>query len=373
MQIKYMNFSNVTSWTINEGSVIRVTDSLNRVIWEKPSTMQSTYFFVENPNDADLTMQFKRNHNYNDQTDTNPAHNPKFNVYKSTNLTAWNRITDNISATGNTFTVPANSRVYIKAVTEGYAGYDSDCQRDIWTVLNSVWDGGSTPRYFNVGGNIMSLLFGDNFRTATWYNNTNAFINFFYHSLVVDAGNLYMADANNSTYFGVFEKMFQAATSLVTPPQLPATTLGEYCYNKMFMHCTSLTTLPSNLLPATTLVTNCYANMFNDCTYLTTAPALPATTLADYCYENMFYGCQRLTTAPTLPATTLATGSYKQMFYGCYVLNNVTSYAQQVTTSKLDNWLYGTNATGDFYNLGGATYSTGASGIPSGWTVHNTL
>ena len=29
---------------------------------------------------------------------------------------------------------------------------------------------------------------------------------------------------------------------------------------------------------------NCYTNMFDNCTSLTTAPELPATTLADYCY-----------------------------------------------------------------------------------------
>jgi hypothetical protein len=34
--------------------------------------------------------------------------------------------------------------------------------------------------------------------------------------------------------------------------------------------------------------------MFNGCTSLTTAPELPATTLADYCYIYMFRGCSKL-------------------------------------------------------------------------------
>lgn len=29
--------------------------------------------------------------------------------------------------------------------------------------------------------------------------------------------------------------------------------------------------------------------------------------------------------------------------------------------------------TGDFYNLGGATYTSGDSGIPTGWTEHTLL
>ena len=32
----------------------------------------------------------------------------------------------------------------------------------------------------------------------------------------------------------------------------------------------------------------CYFNLFYSCTSLTTAPELPATTLADFCYSNMF-------------------------------------------------------------------------------------
>ena len=39
----------------------------------------------------------------------------------------------------------------------------------------------------------------------------------------------------------------------------------------------------------------------------------------------------------------------------------------------MKDWLNGVSATGDFYNLGGATYTTGTSGIPSGWTVHTSL
>ena len=39
-----------------------------------------------------------------------------------------------------------------------------------------------------------------------------------------------------------------------------------------------------------TLTGYCYYSMFMDCTSLTTAPELPATTLADYCYNGTFLG-----------------------------------------------------------------------------------
>ena len=45
--------------------------------------------------------------------------------------------------------------------------------------------------------------------------------------------------------------------------------------------------------------------LFYGCKSLTQAPELPATTLADYCYLQMFNGCTSLTQAPELPATNL--------------------------------------------------------------------
>ena len=101
----------------------------------------------------------------------------------------------------------------------------------------------------------------------------------------------------------------------------------------------------SNLILPNNTTNGCYNMMFADCTSLTTAPVLPATTLVERCYNGMFRDCSRL--------------------------NSVTSYAQDISASNcLGNWLNGVSATGDFYNMGGATYTSGASGIPTGWTVH---
>ena len=77
--------------------------------------------------------------------------------------------------------------------------------------------------------------------------------------------------------------------TLTQAPELPATTLGESCYESMFSGCMSLTQAP--VLPATTLATSWYKNMFADCYSITTAPELPATTLAENCYYNMFNSC----------------------------------------------------------------------------------
>ncbi len=169
---------------------------------------------------------------------------------------------------------------------------------------------------------------------------------------------------------GCYASMFYGCTSLVNPPVLPATTLREYCYDNMFSGCTALTTIPN--IPATTLAPWCCQAMFGDCTSLTSI-TLPNKTLAEGCYVAMFYGCTSLTTA-TLQPTTLEDYCYNTMFSGCTSLNNVTTYATDISAQDcLADWMEDVSATGDFYNLGGATYPTGTSGIPSGWTEHTSL
>ena len=60
-----------------------------------------------------------------------------------------------------------------------------------------------------------------------------------------------------------FYELFQSCKTLVTPPELPATTLTDNCYNYMFAYCSKLNKLP--ILPATTLRTQCYYSMFTSC------------------------------------------------------------------------------------------------------------
>ena len=120
-----------------------------------------------------------------------------------------------------------------------------------------------------------------------------------------------------------YQYMFRGCTSLISAPELPATTLAKNCYKNMFQGCTSLISAPE--LPATTLTNNCYKNMFQGCASLISAPELPATTLADFCYQNMFRDCTSLISAPELPATTLADFCYYRMFNGCYALKLSTT------------------------------------------------
>ena len=172
----------------------------------------------------------------------------------------------------------------------------------------------STGR-FNVYGNIMSLLYGDDFDDQTSLSGKSyAFRSIFNAcSKILNISNLILPATTLEHY--CYAYMFSGCTGITSTPELPATTLSTYCYIGMFNGCTGITTAPE--LPATILENFCYSYMFSGCINLATAPELPATEMYQYCYQDMFSGCSSLTTVPELPATTLNRCCYQDMFYGC--------------------------------------------------------
>lgn len=183
-------------------------------------------------------------------------------------------------------------------------------------------------------GNIMSLLNRDFSTPLTTY----AFFALFEGcTSLLSAPELPATTMEKGCYFGMFSEcteltsapelsakalayncygmMFKGCSALTSAPELPATEMKSYCYNSMFANCTKLTSAPE--LPAKRLDSNCYQHMFEGCTSLTSAPELPATYLVTECYHSMFNGCTSLASAPILPATTLDWGCYSEMFQGC--------------------------------------------------------
>jgi len=244
---------------------------------------------------------------------------------------------------GNTINVSVKNgdKVQWKGINNVFNYHDESTEDETYGCFTS-------DCHVDVEGNIMSLLYGNNFANKTSLEGREgAFAGLFSY----DYG---------STFLQIV-----SAENLV----LPATTLAFACYGGMFNGCTSLTTAPE--LPATALASNCYSNMFNGCTSLTTAPELPATTLANRCYTLMFAGCTSLTTAPELPATTLANSCYGFMFEGCSSLNYIKAmFTTTPDISYTHSWVQGVASTGIFVKNSAATWSvSGSNGIPTGWTV----
>lgn len=118
----------------------------------------------------------------------------------------------------------------------------------------------------------------------------------------------------------------------------------DWAFATLFMGCNGITSAENLILPATTLVNGCYIYMFNYCLNLTTAPELPATTLVDYCYRSMFESSKKL--------------------------NYVKCLATNISASNCTtNWLNDVASAGTFVRDCNTQWSSGNSGIPSGWTV----
>ena len=262
----------------------------------------------------------------------------------------WNSL-----AMNQTVAIEANKKVLFKA--EGLTIID--------TGIGTIKYSGN----FNVYGNVMSLVYGDNFVGQEAISNFQFRCLFINNVALLSAENLILPATTLTDY--CYSNMFEGCTNLTTAPQLPATTLANHCYDSMFWNCSNLTTVP--YLPVTTLASYCYANMFQGCTSLTTTPELPATTLADYCYNDMFGGCTSLTTAPELPATTLAGGCYEYMFYGCTNLSSITCLATDISATDCTTyWVLSVGSSGTFVkNAAMNDWTIGYKGIPSGWTIEN--
>ena len=319
------------------------------------------------------------------------AHDANFTKTVSISIdngTTWTSKTSSTSGT-TLATLSTGDKLLIKGTNDTYAYYD----HSNYTYGESHFT--STGNY-EVCGNIMSLIYGDNFIGATSFPNNSSynFFDLFYDSTyLISAKNLILAAT--ALIESCYSSMFYACSSLIEAPELPATTLAHWCYNDMFDSCTSLTTAPE--LPATTLAEGCYSYMFCDCTSLINAPKLPVTTLVEECYYGMFYGCTSLTTAPELPATTLAdscyiymfTGCaslvnapelpaatlvfecYYGMFMGCTSLNYIKCLATDISANScLTNWVQDVAATGTFVESDNmSSWTTGMSGVPSGWVL----
>ena len=159
-----------------------------------------------------------------------------------------------VDNTEQTITIPVTSgeNVYLKGVAMTWCNADEEYGASIDSSAN-----------INVSGNIMSLLYEDNFEDKTVFpdNSQHTFNLLFYNN-----------------------KHLCSAEKLI----LPATTLAAGCYRFMFDMCTSLTTAPA--LPATKLVEYCYLGMFNGCTSLNSITMLATDISAWDCLENWVRG-----------------------------------------------------------------------------------
>ena len=224
------------------------------------------------------------------------------------------------------------TKVYIR-------GYNKALSYDIATYEYFSF---GTDAYVYVSGIVESLLDGDN--EVLTYGTQGILRQLFYHQTALRSAENLRFEAQSTAYgvVSVYALMFQGCTNLLYAPKVLSANNFEGFYN--------------------------YQYMFDGCTSLITAPELPATKLADQCYQYMFRNCTSLITAPELPATKLATRCYQYMFRNCTSLKTIRCRAKFKSTDSTYSWLDNVSPSGTLYGHSEYGWSSGVSGIPSGWT-----
>ena len=251
------------------------------------------------------------------------------------------------STNGTSISIRANAgeRVWFRGHNESYSG----------VIFRN------TSGSFYLYGNLMSLIYGDDFEDKEELTGEETFYKLFF-----DNSGIYNHPTKDielpatTLTTSCYRNMFYKCPKLTRAPKLPAKVLTEACHASMFAYCTSIKEFPEMAatdmaymcctwmmmasgieeapeLPAMNLARSCYEFMFMECPNLKKAMSvLPATELAPNCYTGMFQRADKLENAPRLPATDLTYSCYSHMFNGCKALKN----APKLPATKLAEACY---------------------------------
>lgn len=264
-----------------------------------------------------------------------------------------------------TFRITSPGKVVWYASNANFSGVVINYSLDsgsTWTSLASAVD---TQNGFDVvAGDVVMFKGNNNYYTRPVSTTTSGISGSSYYNQFTNTTAGFIAEGNMmSLIYG---------DNFVGNDSLPASTTHNF--GGLFNGCTGMSNADNVILPATTLNPFCYRNLFSGCR-LKTSPKLPATTLAQGCYNNMFINCFTLEIAPDLPAPVLAKQCYEGMLYmqsAYYNLRYIKCLATNKSATRCLMNFHNTNyvsPTGIFVKYPGVSWTTGREGIPSGWTV----
>ena len=287
----------------------------NLVVFHETTTEETfdytlQYFTIEIISSGDFTVLPLRENYTTEFTDSNAL-----SISYSLNNGDW--ITTQLLDAGLTFNnLSIGDKIRFKGNNTHYCNNSGTNPHKSWYVVfgcknntpgvNIKNSFTSTTAYFNVYGNIMSLLYGDNFIGQTVLPATYTFCQIFKSSCVTSA---------------------------------------EYL-----------------ILPATTMLASCYRAMFSKAINLTVGPTFIATTLVQECYKYMFEACISLTKITCLAESGMTTDS------DAGALNNFTGPATGIG-SVPSTGLFIKSANTSIGTADNTTWGTGQNGIPKGWTI----
>lgn len=193
-----------------------------------------------------------------------------------------------------------------------------------------------------VEGNIMSLIYGDDFVGKDNFGEITykgLFQELFGGTGFSNRFNIVSADDLSLPATALTESCYSSMlsrTNIKRAPKLSrAKVLAKNCYSSMFGSCYNLTSVPE--LKPTTIDSGSYRSMFALCTSLTKIPAFEsANIIGDECFANMFRDCTNLTEIPERlfkHETQLPASACNYMFSGCTSLSAVSENLLENVTS----------------------------------------
>ena len=324
----------------------------------------------------------------------------------STDKTNWTSVTLSTSGTTSTYiTINKGRPTYIRGNNSAYA------------TSSSAYFHFRCTGYSVVGGNIMSLIYGDNFKGQTTLSSTYAFNSLFKSAgYLMSISNLRLPATSIPNY--AYQNMFYGNNINDMIPEIPATYVGFYGMSNMFGSCTSLNDVP-DLSTITRVNGYAFANMFSNCSALTVLPDFHNVGTIEYwapwrytfsgctsivdarwnkngsrllpdhltvsdggsAYEQMFRGCTGLKYAPELTDKNPHTGEFNNMFNGCTNsrFTDIYTHGSSLGTNYYADIVKGTGHSGTIWKADDVSWDSsqysqfnysGSGSTGSHWTVY---
>lgn len=230
----------------------------------------------------------------------------------------------------STINVPAGKSVILKCVKPELNG-----------SIGWIYSEGK----FNTSGNIMSIVYGDDFQLYDEVTCQRAFTEIFRTcDTIVDASNLIFPTLPGRS---ACDWMF-ASSSLVHAPKLLKHDGSNYGENY-----------------------GSYLHMFHTCKSLITAPEIVTNLPSNSMCSQMFVNCTSLENGPTIKGIRLGDEAFDKMFEGCTNLHRIGLLTKEVRifSSGFSTWLNGVAEHGTFIMPSDANWTAADVNLPEGWAV----
>lgn len=163
----------------------------------------------------------------------NNRNSPSVTISYSINNGNWVDITSNTGSSAPTISVNTGDKVKIKGNNNAYCATGTTTGATTRDYYNNF--SGDTSAKYNVEGNIMSLIYGDNFIGNNEFPDTNGwnFKSLFENDKnVISAKNLILPPT--TLYMSSFRALFSNASNLEEGPELLVSVLAPACYSYIF-------------------------------------------------------------------------------------------------------------------------------------------